>query len=211
MTPARQFLVRYGRSGFVGSFAADVALTRGDRVVILGPRGVEFGEVLLGPDHRIPVADGTVSRRATAADEAAAERLEVRGRELLAAAVAGGPGLPLVFVDVELTLDETAILHALAWGACDATSFLDDLSAQFGLSVRLLDLSRTPAARDEAGCGKPGCGSQDGGCSSCGTGGGCSSGSCSRSAVRSAEELTAYFADLRQQMEQAGLVRTPLN
>jgi hypothetical protein len=49
-------------------------------------------------------------------------------------------------------------------------------------------------------CGKPDCGSGSG-CTSCGTGGGCSTESCSRGAVKSAEDLTAYFADLRAKME----------
>jgi hypothetical protein len=79
----------------------------------------------------------------------------------------------------------------------------------------LLDLSRPVTATDppapaEAGCGKPGCGSGGGGCSSCGTGGGCSTGSCSRGQVKSADDLTAYFTDLRQKMEAAGVARTPL-
>ncbi|MCE9568281.1 MAG: hypothetical protein K8U57_40290, partial [Planctomycetes bacterium] len=59
------------------------------------------------------------------------------------------------------------------------------------------------------GCGKPGCGTESGG--GCSTGGGCSSGSCSRGSVKSADELTAHFAELRQKMEAAGLARTPLN
>lgn len=135
---------------------------------------------------------------------------------MLAAATTRGEELelPLAFVDVEVTLDGVAILHALAWGECDATALLDDLSGCCGFTVRLLDLSRGPKLEAPAapGCGKPGCGSESGGCSSCGTGGGgCSTGSCSRKAVKSADELTAYFGDLRQKMEDAGMVRTPLN
>ena len=82
--------------------------------------------------------------------------------------------------------------------------------------MKLLDLSRSPTAKDEpasAGCGKPGCGSSGGGCStgSCGTGGGgCSTGSCSKGKVKSADELTAYFADLRHKMEADAARRTPL-
>ena len=34
-----------------------------------------------------------------------------------------------------------------------------------------------------------------------GSGGGCSTGSCSKGSVKSADELTAYFAGLRKQME----------
>src|SRR5262249_38742738 len=107
-----------------------------------------------------------------------------------------------------------AILHALPWGECDATSLLDELSIQTGLTVRLLDISR--GQKEEmasGGCGKPGCSKElGGGCgTNCGTGSGCSTGSCSRGSIKSSTELTAYFADLRQKMEEAGIARTPLN
>ena len=121
-------------------------------------------------------------------------------------------GLPVAFLDVEVTLDGTAaVLHALPLGSCDADPVLADLSERFGLAVRLLDVSRVPTVKDPpekaATCGKPDCGS--GGCSSCGTGG-CSTGSCSRGSVKTADELTSYFADLRRKMEQSA-GRTPLN
>lgn len=210
------FLVRYGRPGFVGRFRSAEALARGDRVVVRGPRGVEFGEVLVEPAGRfIPALDdGTVLRVPTAEDDAAIERLEEHGGELLAAAAdrAAECGLAMAFVDIELTLDGTAILHALPWAACDATQLLDELATRFGLAVRLMDLSRSPVPVPETtsgGCGKPGCGTESAGCSSCGTGGGCSTGSCSRGSVKSADDLTAYFADLRGKMEAAA--RTPLN
>lgn len=215
MTTSPPALVRYGRPGFVGRFRTAVALARGDRVVIRSQRGMELGEVLLATADGT-AADGDVVRLAGPEDEATAAASDERGRELLAAAESTGADLPLAFVDAEVTLDGVAILHALPWDACDATELLDSLGAKSGLTVRLLDLSRTPVPEEPAskGCGKPGCGTESGGCSSgsCGTGsGGCSTGSCSRGAVKSADELTAHFADLRQKMEAAGLARTPLN
>lgn len=208
MIAKRQFLVRYGRPGFIGRFGSALALARAEKVVVRGPRGVELGEVLVSPEDANPT-DGEVLRIATSADDDDAARLGVHGQQLLAGATAMEPALPLAFVDVEVTLDGTAILHAVAWEACDASPHLERLAARFGLAVKLLDLSQVAAAKDPTGCGKPNCGSESGG-SSCGTGGGCSSGSCSRGSVKSADELTAYFADLRRQMESAGLVRTPL-
>ena len=208
------YLVQYGRPGFVGRFRSGLGeLMRGDRVVIRGPRGSEIGAVLAPLADRFThtAVDGNLLRAATAEDDANAELLEARGLELLAAA--DSADLPLAFVDVETTLDGAAILHALPWGECDASPWLAELSRRFNLAVRLLDLSRTPTPTEEpepAGCGKPGCGSSAGGCSSCGTGGGCSTGSCSSGKVKSAEELTAYFADLRGKMEAATAVRTPL-
>lgn len=192
-------LVQYGRGGFVGRFAAREPFARGARVVVSGPRGTEVGTVLCAADG--PALDGTALRPATDRDTVSHERES----KLLdtAIALAEARGLPLALVDAELTLDGALILHGLAWAACDADPLFADLTERFGLNVQFLDLG-TPVpkeAPEPAGCGKPGCGSEKGGCSSCGTGGGCSSGSCSRGAAKSADELTAYFADLRAKME----------
>jgi hypothetical protein len=219
MTTSPLYLVQYGRPGFVGRFRSALALTRGEKVVLRGARGVELGEVLVCADARFAtkaaVDEGEILRLATSEDETQADSFGSQSYTLLEQATARGSelGLPLAFVDVEITLDGLAILHALPWDACDATALLDELAAQTGLTVRLLDLSRTTSADEPSsgGCGKSGCGSGSGGCSSCGTGGGCSTGSCSKGSVKSSEELTAYFADLRQKMEAAGMARTPLN
>ncbi len=219
MSLATAYLIQYGRPGFVGRFRCGFALSRGTRVVVRGPRGVELGEVLVSPADRFATThdDGEILRTATPDDDTATAHLDARAQELLAAAsdAAVNLALPLAFVDVEVTLDAVAILHALPWDVCDATALLDDLTARFGFAVRLFDLSRAAVPGEEqtsGGCGKPGCGSESGGgCSTCGTGGGCSTGSCSRGSVKSADELTAYFADLRQKMETAGIARTPLN
>jgi hypothetical protein len=219
------YLIQYGRPGFVGRFRGPdpaVALTRGDRVAIRGPRGLELGTVLCEPADRFSepaVVDGEVVGRATPEDAAAADRATALGQAILAAAEAAATeaSLPLVFVDVETPLDGVSVvLHAVPWAECDATLLFSELSARFERPVRLLDLSRPTAAPDPpepatAGCGKPGCGSEGGGCTSCGTGGGCSTGSCSRGKVTSAADLTAYFADLRQKMEEQGANRTPLS
>ena len=206
------YLVQYGKPGFVGRFrpaSADV-LARGDRVVVRSRRGLELGTVLCEPAARFDAPDdGELVGRATG------EPVE-SGQEFLAAAQARAEelGLPLAFVDVEILLDGSAILHGLPWAACDATPLFEELAGRFGFPVRLLDLSRGPVARDEPepvrGCDKPDCGSGSGGCSSCGTGGGCSTGSCSRGAAKSPDELTTYFRDLRTKMEQHAAVRTPL-
>lgn len=218
MPASSVYLVQFGRPGFVGRFSSALALTRGVRVVIRGPRGIELGEVLISADARFTgtaaLDDGEILRIAMPEDEVKAIHFDSRGQELLTAVITRNLelGLPLAFVDIEITLEGTAILHALPWGECDATALLDEVAIQSGLTVRLLDLSHGPVeAHASSGCGKPGCGTESGGCSSCGTGGGCSTGSCSRGSVKSSEELTAYFADLRRKMEDAGLARTPLN
>jgi len=214
------YLVEYGRAAAVGRFRCDhpAPLPRGVRVVVRGARGPELGTVLCAPADRFArLADdeGELLRPATVADDADALQADALGRDILTAAAEAG--LPVAFVDIEVSLDcAVAVLHGLPWGECDATPLFETLSARFGLAVRLLDLSRTPTLTDppdpaKATCGKPGCGTDAaGGCSSCGTGGGCATGSCSSGKVKSAGELTAYFADLRQKMEEHSAARTPL-
>lgn len=197
-------LVQYGKLGFlaVSPAACGFALARNQKVVVLTARGLEVGTVLsedcrVSNDQRCEVA-----RIATLSDLAAAERNEAFGQELLSAAEAAG--LPVAFIDCEVSLDRAgAVLHALPFAECDASPLLAELSDRFGLVVRLLDLSRTkgfadPPDPEKMTCGKPDCGTGSG-CSSCSTGG-CGTGSCSKGAVKSAAELTSYFAELREKM-----------
>lgn len=209
------YLVQYGRSAYVGRFTANTDCVRGDRVVIRGPRGLELGTVMCEATRQ-PDADGEVVRIAIETDESTALRLESLGQTLLASARhrTAELNLPMELIDVEVSLDEhSAILHGLPWSDCDATELFEELSRSFKLLVRLLDVARTPTLKEpptSSGCGKPGCGTDKGGCTSCGTGGGCSTGSCSSGKVKSADELTAYFADLRRKMEADSAQRVPL-
>ena len=214
-------LVQYGRAAYVGRFAspADASFGRGDVVVVVSPRGLEMGVVLCAADDRFAAswdaaAGGELLRLVTPADEARATDAAALGRDLLAAAEADGAHLPLTFLDVEVTLDcGAAVLHVVPWGVCVADGLFAALSARFGLGVRMLDVARTPVATEPAvevtsGCSSCGTG---GGCSSCGTEkSGCSTGGCSRGAVKTADDLTDYFADLRQKMEAETASRRPL-
>lgn len=212
---AAGYLIQYGRSAFVGRFtsAEPLPFDRGDRAVVRTPRGIEIGTVLCEATDRFARhldtrSGGELLRAVTPADDGEAARLTSLSTKLLEAADAAG--LPVAFVDVEPLLDGPVILHAIPWAECDADSLLAELSTRFGVAVQFFDVSRTPAEKDipepAATCGKPDCGT-GGGCST----GGCSTGSCSRGAVKSADELTSYFADLRTKMEAAGMGRTPLN
>lgn len=201
-------LVQYGRMAHVARAACgEVGFARGDRVVLRVARGLELATVLCEVNEG-GSTECEVLRHAAPDDFAAAERNEAFGQDILASVESD---LPIHFIDVEVSLDrKAAVLHALPFGECDASPLLAELSERFGLAVRLLDLSRSPVATDppdpeKMTCGKPDCGSGSG-CSSCSTGG-CSTGSCSRGSVKSAADLTAYFADLRSKMEAA---RVPL-
>jgi hypothetical protein len=201
------YLVQYGRCAYVGRFTTDGTFSRDERVVVRSPRGVEIGTVLCDANERFagvidPSAGGDLIRAASDEDDALAAGRESESASLLSAVTEST--LPLTFLDAEVMLDgSAAVLHALPWEPCDADPLFAELSSRFGMPVRMLDLSRTPVATDPpTTCGKPDCGS--GGGSSCGTGGGCSTGGCSRGSVKSAADLTAYFADLRAKMEADG-------
>ncbi|MCE9564412.1 MAG: hypothetical protein K8U57_20435, partial [Planctomycetes bacterium] len=157
MTPTPTYLIQYGRPGFVGRFSSTLPFNRGEWVVVRGVRGTELGEVLLSVDGTGD--DGEALRVATPDDDTRIAQSEAHAQRLLGEAsdAATVQGLPLAFVDVEVTLDNLVILHALPWDACDATSLLEELSERSGFTVRLLDLSRTPTVKDEpssGGCGK---------------------------------------------------------
>jgi hypothetical protein len=205
--PTTEYLVRYGRPGFVGRFcdADGRSFARGEAVAVRSPRGREVGEVLaaassidVGPIGELDGPSGGPPFPEVESDILAAAQF------VLAAA-------PVAVLDCELLLDPVAVLHVAAWDACDLTPFLDNLSIRFGLDVRVHHLGAEPKVTPDppTGCGKPDCGSGKGGCDSCGSGGGCSTGSCSRGSVKSADDLTAYFANLRTQMEADG--RVPLH
>ena len=191
-------VVRYGVPGFVGRFGSATTHPRGSAVVVRTPRGVELGTVLGDAGHAdaLAGAGGEVLRPAD-------NEQPPDPADLLREATTAAAGLPLTVVDAEVLLAGSGgVVHALVWGELDGDRLFADLSARLGYPVRLFDLAHAtgPADPPEPSCGS--CGSGGGGCGSgCGSGGGCS-----RKAVRSADELTAYFAGLRQQME----ARVPL-
>jgi hypothetical protein len=208
-----QYLVNYGLGGFLGRFRSEAAFARDDRVVVRSARGLEAGTVLAETSDRGAGLAEAGEIVGSLSDEDAArlesDRLAV-GRLLAAAqAEADARGLPLTFIDGEILLNGTeAILQAVHWDDCDATPLFEALTASHGLAVKLADLTTAPTPPANGGCGT--CGADGGGCSSCGTGGGCATGSCSRGSVKTTDEMTAYFAGLRRQME-ASAVRVPLH
>jgi len=205
------YLVQFGRSAFVGRFVAQSQVDRGDQVVVLTPRGLEIGSVLCEVQDKFGKqieTGGELIRRAESSDQVVSFRQKGLANQLLqeAAQLAKSKQLPITFLDVEVMLDgAAAVLHGLPYADCNADELFSELSERFKLRVQLLDITRTPTIKyppePKYTCDKPGCGTESGGCSSCGTGGGCSTGSCSKGSVKSAEELTVYFSELRQKME----------
>jgi hypothetical protein len=209
-----QFIASYGKSGGLGCFSAltDECFSRGDRVALQTPRGLEAGAIL-GPatlrQARLLGAQtsGTIVRRLGDEDLTLLIDLQRQANDLFAVsrAVAAGRGGHVEILDVELLLDGShAIIHLVGRADDAMAQLIDELSRRANLHIRFENLALAIGERDQpaAGCGKPDCGkASGGGCSDCGAGG-CSS--CGQEAV----DLRPYFAHLRGRMEEQR--RTPL-
>jgi cell fate regulator YaaT (PSP1 superfamily) len=207
--PLEEYLVQHGQGGFLGRFRnrTEQVFQHGDAVVVQSPRGLEMGMVMSAAPARFaalvdPDTSGAILRAPTARDTLLAQQYSQQSRALVEKVQqrVEEHGYPLTILDGEILLDgENAVIQAIHWDACDATPLFEELSRESSLKLRLHDLSTAPAAPAK-GCGAEGCGA--GNCSSCGSseGGGCSTGSCSSGKVKSAEELTEYFAALRAKM-----------
>jgi cell fate regulator YaaT (PSP1 superfamily) len=201
-----EYLVSYGLAGDFGRFQSPRPLPcrRGARVVVRSYRGLEVGSVLRAatPRHAAFLPNTTVGqllRGLTPDDEQTLDTMRQCGRRLCerAAALADELALPLEVLDAEVLLDgQHAALHLLRRDAGDVRPFVSTLSREFALHIEIADLAHAAEEEEHHGCGREGCGREGGGCGSCGTGGGC--GSCG---TKAAPDMTAYFAQLREQME----------
>jgi hypothetical protein len=183
--------------------AAGLGPARGEAVVIRSARGPELGTVLseAPADLPMPFNAGELLRRATGDDQRTFAELRRRGQLLLndAHQLVAEQNLPLLPLDVDLTLDGLeAQIHVLRWEPCTLTPLIEELRRRHPFTVHLLDTSRHDSGHDCGSCGScgDGCGSCENGCD------------CSRGTAHSAAELTAYFAELRRQME--AMQRVPL-
>ena len=195
----------YGKAAFVGRFRNEPGLTceRGQRVVVQSSRGTEIGTVLCGS------ATGHDAGRLVRPTDDLDECREIECREHVVTclpAIEEACAAAALLVDVELLQPDAPLLVSVL---ADPEADLDPLGELLQERLqRVVLIQNLGSPKSVEGCGKPGCGSTDGG-GGCGSGGGCSTGSCSKGSVKSADELTNYFAGLRQQME-ATSARIPL-
>lgn len=212
MISSPEFLVSHGvTAALTRCRATALAPRRGDRVVFRGPRGEEIGEVLCpAPALADAISAGELLRSVTRDDETRAETWRRRGLALLddVQSRIAAQSLPLLALDVEIPLDGgRAFVHVLRWEPCSLTPLVESLFAAHGIPISFQDRGDQEQDLDHdhgcGSCGTGGCG--EGGCST----GGCGSGSCSSGTVKSADEMTAYFAALREQMMHAQ-ARVPL-
>jgi hypothetical protein len=205
-----RYLAQYGLLAHVGQFTSPRAdHSRGEQVLLRTPRGSELGTILCpAPDSKSTDDGEILPGTITQTDDP----FQI---EMLDSLTADLAEQPVTVLDLEILHNRSvAIVHILAHDICDLDGQITAWSERFGLPVRLLDMSVVRGPKDPAPKGCSSCGSDKGGCSTggCGTDkGGCSSGSCSKGSVKSAGELTNYFAGLREKMEAEVRHRHPLH
>src|SRR5580704_5719026 len=178
-------LVRVGRLGQIGSFAAidRTCYPRRARVIVRSERGLELGEVLAGPGSAAgeqPAGEqsatgamltGSILRGATEADELLALRLERNRQAALAACTQRLTQLerPVALVDVEHSFDgRTLRFYFLGETDEQVEALVGELAELYEAEVQIRSFAETLTN----GCG-PGCGTEEatgGGCTSCATG-----------------------------------------
>jgi cell fate regulator YaaT (PSP1 superfamily) len=176
----QRHLVRVGRLGQIGSFAAvdQTCYPRRSRVIVRSERGLELGEVLSGPGS-VAVEQtgasglllGSILRGATEADELLALRLERNRQAALEACTTRLAQLdrPVALVDVEHSFDGRTLRFYFLGETDEAVeSLVGELAELYEAEVQIRAFTETLTN----GCG-PGCGTDEatgGGCTSCGTG-----------------------------------------
>jgi cell fate regulator YaaT (PSP1 superfamily) len=146
--------VRFKQAGKVYYFSpGNLALAKGDKVIVETARGVEFGELVI-PLRQVDEKDlvlplKQVIRQATAEDEQILENN--RGKEKEAFQVClkkiAEHRLPMKLVDVEYTFDGNKIIFSFtADGRVDFRDLVKDLASVFRTRIEL----RQIGVRDEA-------------------------------------------------------------
>jgi len=146
--------VRFKKAGKVYYFnPGALELSLGDHVIVETSRGVEFGEVVIGPkdvkeeDVIAPLKD--VIRKATPEDVAHVEENRIRAKEAEEIAIKKieKHNLDMKLVDVEYTFDNSKLIfYFTADGRVDFRELVKDLAAVFKTRIEL----RQIGVRDEA-------------------------------------------------------------
>lgn len=146
---------------------ADTGVVKGDFAIVETARGVEYGEVVIGPrqveEKDIVSPLKPVMRKATAEDEDKLVENKVREKEAFNICLRKikNHGLPMRLIDVEFTFDVNKIIfYFTADGRIDFRELVKDLASVFRTRIEL----RQIGVRDEAkmlggigSCGRPLC------------------------------------------------------
>jgi len=160
--------VRFKKAGKIYYFApGEFILTAGSCVIVETARGLEYGEVVVGPreveDENIVAPLKTVQRKATAEDEVKVN--ENRSKEKEAFTICEQKikthALNMKLVDVEYTFDVNKIIfYFTAEGRIDFRELVKDLAAVFRTRIELRQIGVRDEAKMMGGigcCGRPLC------------------------------------------------------
>lgn len=146
--------IRFKKAGKIYYFdPGSIEITAGDHVIVETARGLEFGDVVVGPreveDSQIVAPLKPVLRKATPEDEEKVK--DNRKKEKEAFKVCEQKiqvhGLPMNLVDVEYTFDVNKIIfYFTAEGRIDFRELVKDLASVFRTRIEL----RQIGVRDEA-------------------------------------------------------------
>ena len=134
---------------------AETGVAKGDFAIVETARGVEYGEVVIGPreveDKQIVSPLKPVMRKATADDDMKLAENKIREKEAFNICLRKikNHGLPMRLIDVEFTFDVNKIIfYFTADGRIDFRELVKDLAAVFRTRIEL----RQIGVRDEARC-----------------------------------------------------------
>ena len=146
---------------------AETGVVKGDNAIVETARGVEYGQVVIGPreveEKSIVMPLKAVIRKATPEDDFKLAENKVREKEAFNICLhkIKNHDLPMRLIDVEFTFDVNKIIfYFTADGRIDFRELVKDLASVFRTRIEL----RQIGVRDEAkmlggigGCGRPLC------------------------------------------------------
>lgn len=146
--------IRFKKAGKIYYFdPALSSVTQGDHAIVETARGVEYGEVVVGPrevsDSEVVSPLKPVLRKATDEDAQKVEENIVREKEAFNICLRKitNHDLPMRLIDVEFTFDVNKIIfYFTAEGRIDFRELVKDLAAVFRTRIEL----RQIGVRDEA-------------------------------------------------------------
>lgn len=146
--------VRFKEAGKIYYFApGNIEITQGEAVIVETARGVEYGDVVLGPkevdEAEIIQPLKEVIRKATAEDKLIVDENSLKEKEAFAICLEkiAKHDLPMKLIDVEYTFDrKKVIFYYTAPGRVDFRELVKDLASVFRTRIEL----RQIGVRDEA-------------------------------------------------------------
>lgn len=160
--------IRFKKAGKIYYFdPGEVQVAAGECVIVETARGLEYGEVVIGPrqvkDEEIVAPLKPVQRKATLVDQEKVKENEAKEAEAfkICEQKIDIHSLPMKLVDVEYTFDVNKIIfYFTAEGRIDFRELVKDLAAVFRTRIELRQIGVRDEAKMVGGigcCGRPLC------------------------------------------------------